>query len=328
MTITTKIPTKRRYRRGDLLRVRSADDILSTLDSDGTVDGLLFMPEMLKFAGREFHVQASAHKTCDGAGSLRQMDRSVHLEGLRCDGSAHGGCQAGCLLYWREEWLAPAAEPHEPIPATTDIAQERLASSTRTTDSSGESVYRCQATDVLQASRPLSRYNPIHYVRDLTSGNVSFRALLTSLCLDAFKKYQYLSKRYFPRWLLIRDGRPYPFYQGTGTGTRTPVVDLSPRQPVAVRTKDEIMATLNSENRNRGMWFDQEMIPYCGTGTRVERHVQRIIDESTGKMIKLSDCVVLENVVCQGLYHGLCQRSIPQYWRSAWLRPMDGRDVE
>jgi hypothetical protein len=95
-----------------------------------------------------------------------------------------------------------------------------------------------------------------------------------------------------------------------------------------VRTKDEIMPTLSPANRNRGLWFDQEMIPYCGTRARVERHVQRIIDEPTGKMIKLNDCVVLENVVCQGMYHRFCQRGIPNYWRSAWLRTTDGRDIE
>ena len=86
------------------------------------------------------------------------------------------------------------------------------------------------------------------------------------------------------------------------------------------------MSTLSPENRNRSMWFDPEMIPYCGTRARVDRHVQRIIDESTGKMIKLSDCVVLDNVVCQGIYHNFCQREIPTYWRSAWLRTLNGKD--
>jgi hypothetical protein len=37
-------------------------------------------------------------------------------------------------------------------------------------------------------------------------------------------------------------------------------------------------------------------------------------------MIKLSDCVILESVVCQGIYHRFCQRSTPPYWREAWLR--------
>jgi hypothetical protein len=326
--MTANSRTKRKYRKGDLLRVRSADEIFSTLDADSTVDGLLFMPEMLKYAGQEFRVQASAHKTCDGAGVPRQMDRTVHLDGLRCDGSAHGGCQAGCLLFWREEWLTPTTETQPNASETTNGAQTLLTPSTRTTNNSGESVYRCQATDILRASRPLPRYDPRQYIRDLTSGNITFRTFFIGLSVYVFKKYQMMTQRFLPHRLRIRDGKPYPFYQGTGTGAKTPVVEVSPGQLVEVRTKNEIMPTLSPENRNRGMWFDPEMVPYCGTRARVERHVQRIIDESTGKMIKLNDCVVLENVVCQGIYHRFCKRGIPQYWRSAWLRTTDDGDLQ
>jgi hypothetical protein len=301
---------------------------MSTLDSEGAVEGLVFMPEMLQYAGREFRVQASAHKTCDGKGATRQMDHAVHLDGLRCDGSAHGGCQAGCLLFWREEWLTPAAEAQPHSIAPLDNALATLTPHTLTTNDMGESVYRCQATDILQASKPLSKYDPRQYIRDLTSGNVTFRTFVAGLYVFIFRKYQALTRRYFPRWLRIHDGGPYPFYQGTGTGAKTPVIEVSPGQLVEVRTKEEIMPTLNQENRNRGMWFDPEMVPYCGTRAQVERHVQHIIDESTGKMIKINDCVVLDNVVCQGTYHRFCQRSIPQYWRSAWLRTLNGGDGE
>src|SRR4029077_14974880 len=37
----------------------------------------------------------------------RRVDRAVHLN-TRCDGAAHGGCQAGCLIFWKEAWLKPA----------------------------------------------------------------------------------------------------------------------------------------------------------------------------------------------------------------------------
>ena len=88
------------------------------------------------------------------------------------------------------------------------------------------------------------------------------------------------------------------------------------------------MPTLGPDNRNRKMWFDPEMVPHCGARAPVDRHVQRIIDESTGKMIKLGDCVVLDNVVCQGIYHRFCPRELDVYWRSAWLRPLDGKDAD
>jgi hypothetical protein len=325
MTVNSR--SKRKLRKGDLVRIRSADEILSTLDSDGTVDGQLFMPEMLQYVGREFRVQSSAHKTCDGAAEIRQMDNTVHLEGLRCDGSAHGGCQAACQLFWRAEWLMPASEPQPAASVTTDeTALATLTPKTRRTNDSGESVYRCQATDVRRASRPLSQYDPRQYVRDLISGNVTLRVFLVGLAVYVFKKYQLLTQRVLPRRLRIHGGKPYPFYQGTGSGARTPIVDVAPGQRVEIRKKDEIMPTLSPENRSRAMSFDTEMIPYCGTRSRVNRHVQRIIDESTGKMIKLGDCVVLDNVVCQGIYHRFCKREIDIYWRSAWLRPVNDND--
>jgi len=86
------------------------------------------------------------------------------------------------------------------------------------------------------------------------------------------------------------------------------------------------MPTLSPENRNRKLWFDPEMVPHCGKRAPVNRHVQQIIDESTGKMIKLSDCVVLDNVGCQGIYHRFCPRELDIYWRSAWLRTLNGKD--
>jgi hypothetical protein len=328
VTITVNNPFKRKFRKGESVQIRSADEILSTLDSDGTVDGVIFMPEMLQFAGREFRVQSSAHKTCDGSGEILQMEKTVHLEGLKCDGSAHGGCQAGCLLFLREEWLRPASEPQPPAASamTNEAALAVLMPNTHRTNDSGESVYRCQATDVRRAARTLPQYDPRQYVRDLTSGNVTLRVFVVGLIVYAFKKYQLITERFLPRRLRIHGGKPYPFYQGTGTGARTPIVDVAPGQVVEIRQKAEIMPTLGPENRNRKLWFDPEMVPHCGKRAPVNRHVQRIIDETTGKMIKLSDCVSLDNIVCQGIYHRFCPRSLDQYWRSAWLRPVNDKD--
>jgi len=160
----------------------------------------------------------------------------------------------------------------------------------------------------------------------LTSGNITLRLFLVGFVVWAFRKYQLLSQRVLPSWLRIQGGKPFPFYQGTGTGARTPIVDVAPGQLVEIRKKDEIMPTLSPENRNRKLLFDHEMVPHCGKRASVNRHVYQIIDESTGKMIKLGDCVVLDNVGCQGIYHRFCPRELDVYWRSAWLRPLNGKD--
>ena len=44
--------------------VRSPNEILSTLDGNGTLDGVPFMPEMLDWCGKPFRVQRRVEKTC------------------------------------------------------------------------------------------------------------------------------------------------------------------------------------------------------------------------------------------------------------------------
>src|SRR5262247_3935707 len=97
---------RRKLSVGDWVQVRSKEEILRTLDSEGRLDRMPFMPEMFAFCGKTFQVYKRAHKTCDTVFPIRgrRVDRAVHLT-TRCDGQAHGGCQAGCLIFWKESWL-------------------------------------------------------------------------------------------------------------------------------------------------------------------------------------------------------------------------------
>ena len=64
------------------------------------------MPQMFQYCGKRFRVYKRAHKTCDTVNPIagRRLADAVHLE-LRCDGKAYGGCQAACLIFWKEAWL-------------------------------------------------------------------------------------------------------------------------------------------------------------------------------------------------------------------------------
>src|SRR6185312_3642468 len=103
----TNFLTSLQLKAGEPVEVRSKEEILATLDENGCLEGLPFMPEMLEFCGRRLRVFKRAHKTCDTIDNTggRWVANAVHLEGSRCGGEAHGGCQAECLIFWKEAWL-------------------------------------------------------------------------------------------------------------------------------------------------------------------------------------------------------------------------------
>jgi hypothetical protein len=322
-------------RRGELVTVRPAAEILATLDENASLDQLPFMPEMLQFCGQTFPVYRRADKTCDTVESkgLRRMTDTVHLSDLRCDGSAHGGCQAGCLLFWNEAWLSReplVSRPEEPPASAIALppeGHELLARATLHrggTAQSSELQYSCQATRLLDASAPLAWWEATQYARDLRTGNVGFFRLVRGLTVFLFNKYQGFSKRFLSPRLRIREGKWYPFIYGKLQRTPSAVLDLQPGDLVEVRSKEEILATLDAKGRNRGLKFDSEMLKYCGQRARVLRRVERILDERTGAMMTLPrDCIVLEGVACRSDYHRFCPRSIYHYWREIWLRRVE-----
>src|SRR3954447_11362648 len=157
-------------RAGELVEVRSREEILRTLDEKGQLEGLPFMPEMAEFCGRQFRVFKRAHKTCDPPNGIagRRMYRAVHLEGLRCDGAAHGGCQAQCLIFWKEAWLkrVESDEPIGAIPRSRGCTDKELLAAVRdlaAEEPLGEPVYVCQSTRVAQASSPLRWWDLSQY---------------------------------------------------------------------------------------------------------------------------------------------------------------------
>ncbi len=48
-----------------------------------------------------------AHSATNASAKGLRVGNMVEVRGAgsRCDGTAHGGCQTACLLYWKEAWL-------------------------------------------------------------------------------------------------------------------------------------------------------------------------------------------------------------------------------
>ena len=315
---------------GELVEVRSQAEILATLDERGELESLPFMPEMLQFCGRRFKVAKLALKLCDTITwtGMYRMRKTVHLEGSRCDGQAHGGCQAGCNVYWKEAWLrrVPAGEP-EPVPVPR-CTLAMLSAATRKTAARvdpGDERYSCQATELLRAApERVPSWDGRQYLRDIRSGNAGAMATACTVAIGLFNEYQDASRRRLPEPLRLRSGKRYPFIEGRLDKTPQQTLDLQPGELVRVKSLEEIVATLDASNANRGMSFDGEMVRYCGREYRVLRRVDQIIDERTGRMLRFKNpCVVLEAVICVGAYHRQCPRGIYPYWREIWLERVE-----
>lgn len=335
-------------RAGDWVEVRSEAEILRTLDPRGSLENLPFMPEMLRFCGQRFRLQAVAHKTCDtvlNAGG-RRMHRAVHLQELRCDGSAHGGCQAACLLFWKADWLKKVDQPRAAQAATSPsrrhegqvLSLEVLSQQTQSgTGPSGTILYSCQATRLLEATQPLPWWDVRQYVRDIVTRNVTVGRAMRVLILSWFRALTGLGIGYrIARHLYDRAHR---LITGTvapggarispeGASTPTRELNLSQGEWVQVRPYAEIQQTLDRNSKNRGLWFDDEMVQHCGTKYRVLGRVRQIINEKTGEMMQLQNpCIVLDGVNCTASYTPhrlLCPRSVVTYWREIWLERVSG----
>lgn len=325
---------------GDLVEVRSAEQILATLDSEEKLEGLPFMPEMQQYCGRRFRVVRRADSTCV-AGRPRRMENAVHLEGLRCDGSAHYGCGAACLLLWKEPWLRRVSDigrdgqingmpPHgtalrELASAANGSAQPlnghaaKRGEIVRMPEPQARSEYPrgtlvCQATELNSATCPLDLGNPARYLArvlgDYRSAKIGFadfrilfRYLRGKLILAAFKT-----------WTRA------PWNRGRYRKTPAVRLDLRMGEWVQVRNARDILRTLDRNGCNRGMEFKAEMFQFCGRRFPVLARLERSIDERTGVMREFqNECILLAGVHCQG-QRSFCARSNYHYWREIWLR--------
>ena len=323
---------------GDWVQVRSRQEILGTLDLRGELEGLPFMPEMFQYCDRRLQVWKRAHKTCDTiyqTGS-RRMQNAVHLRGVRCDGSAHGDCDASCLIFWKEAWLKPVDASSVPAhPQTGGCTEAQVLEATRKhiTRDGKTPGFACQATQLFEATSPLRWWNYSQYLEDYASGNAGLGRLTRAFIYSAYYSVMQAGiglgrplRWLYDKFQAIAGGPPFPRRAGEiPVNEATPVepLNLQPGELVRVKSYPEILATVNTENQNRGLFFDAEMVPYCGRIYRVRKRVSRIVDEKTGAMLDMKHpCIMLEDVVCQSRYSTcrmLCPRSIYPYWREIWL---------
>jgi hypothetical protein len=315
---------KHTFRTGEKVDVRPAEEILRTLDSCGTLDRLPFMPEMLDSCGKSFHVRRQVFKTCVDGHPLRrfQDDDVVILDGPRCDGSAHDGCKHGCRIFWKKAWLRPAGGDGTSADQSTASLESLRARLKSKTDAQH---YFCQSTELYKATHGFpdaQKHRTFHLaLRALRSGDIS----PTDVTKMTF------------RWLWLKlwrraDGDRW--LRGTTQRTPTQSLGLQAGERVRVKSRAEIARTLDHRGRNRGLGICTEMQRCFGQEAEVDYRVDRLIEESTGKMRELTDSVVLKNInnseslaeecLCYGQL-GDCPRGEIMYWREIWLERVSGQ---
>jgi hypothetical protein len=337
----------RKYKAGDHVRVRSRENILSTLDKDGCLDGMPFMPEMLRYCGQLIRVAARAHKTCDtvnNVGGVR-VDDTVHLEGARCDGSSHDGCQAACLLFWRTAWIEPTtvSDDETPDAGSQPRTQPELPRSwshkTPPETAPHDARYRCQATELPDFVRPMKWWDIRQYVEDMTSRNIGFRALLRGSWDSLAQAITSLGigyrawKRIYTAIQRMRGGVQFHWITGQLSKTPSDSLDLQPGEWVRIKSFDEIMATLDTNNKNRGLGFDpSEMGMFCERIAQVDQRLYRFIDDRTGRMVSVKEpTVILKGIYCSGERSNVrkfCPRAITPYWREIWLARLSQEELD
>lgn len=309
---------------GDLVRVRSPREILQTLDVNGTLDGLPFMPEMLEFCGKRFPISNRVvQSTIDAAFISSPVDSFVRefrnndvviLKAVRCCGAHHDGCQRGCSIFWKDAWLEKAkADDLDSVPAS-DHPHTDLPPILRTKVEPNK--YFCQSSEFLKATLPLSMTQRFtKCLSAVVARNISAWGMMKRILV----------------WMGWKTHNRFFGQHARGTMEKTPTeaLGLQPGDMVEVKSLEEIRTTLNKEGRNRGLHFSADQRPFCGRKYRVRSRAENFIAEGTGEMKHFRNTVILEDVLCDSatFAFGGCYRADLLYWREIWLKRIEAPAV-
>jgi hypothetical protein len=101
-------------------------------------------------------------------------------------------------------------------------------------------------------------------------------------------------------------------------------LDLKAGDWVEVRSREEILATLDKRGCLENLPFMPEMFASCSQRFRVYKRAHKTCDTVNDyKGRKMKNAVHLENSRCNGQSHGGCEASCLIFWKTAWLRKVD-----
>ena len=117
-----------RFEPGTWVRVKDEAQIKATLDRNGKLRGLAFVPQQWATCGQVHRVAARVRRIRDDHGVMRAINTTVRLDEIDCGGERHepAGCGRHCPLFYRDEWLEPVPAPKSAPPPTDARRRARI----------------------------------------------------------------------------------------------------------------------------------------------------------------------------------------------------------
>ena len=110
---TTSEPAAKPLEAGDWVRVRSREEIETTLDYWGELKGCGVLDGQWQYCGTTQRVLKPLKRFLDEREyRMKKCKNIVLLQGVTCEGiEAFGRCDRSCYFFWREEWLEKIDSP-------------------------------------------------------------------------------------------------------------------------------------------------------------------------------------------------------------------------
>jgi hypothetical protein len=286
------------------MKVKSPSEILKTLDGDGKLDGLPFMPEMLAFCGSTVRVVRHVRRTCVVGHGFRAMKDAVFLQDARCDGGYHDQCHRACLLFWKRDWLERADGPPGAQSTWSDddaAAAEQL----RRLPTRAGARYVCQSTELHTATTALHRWDVRPWLRELLARELSLSDFARVVVRTLWRR-------------VSGGGGERPLKGAPGKKSRGNL-DLRRDEWVVIKPIHELRHHLDEKGGNCGLGFPPTMVRAIGRRYQVAFPVRQIILEQTGTMVQLGHTVALDGLLCEGIDVALCPRAEFLYCRESWV---------
>src|SRR5262245_27755825 len=94
---------------------------------------------------------------------------------------------------------------------------------------------------------------------------------------------------------------------------------------VEVRSKEEILGSLDKTGRLEGLPFMPQMFQYCGKRFQVLKRAHKTCDTVNGTGGRRLSSAVHLDLRCDGRSYGGCQVACLIFWKERWLKPVADR---